>query len=340
MEDWPRLVPAVERELFTPSRAWPKLARRLPRAYPRGVYVLAYHSVPDPSRHEPWEAHYERVRTWLPEFEGHLRLLTQRLEPAPLEQAAESLAEGTLDAPTLVVTFDDGYANLAGGAADVCAALGISPTVFASGDFASGRSVYHRVLLAVLEQDGHGVQAAELLGRRLGGVPFDPVDLLGQTRARYVPGAMEAAVLEAWGECVGDGALPRAHLSFEELRSLVGRGWSVGNHTLSHLRLGSLQPAELEQQIVANQAELESEGLAPLRWLAYPSGGAGDVSGAVGSWLARNPDFSGIFGIGGVNLAPSRTEWLRIAVAGQSTAQLGRLVWRHVEATRRALTAS
>ena len=302
--------------------------------------MLVYRSVPDPTRHEPWEAHYERVRTWLPEFERHLQLLTRRLRPLPLVVAAERLAAGTLDAPTLVVTFDDGYANLAEGAADVCAAFGISPTVFVSGDFASGRSVYHRVLLAVLEQDGHGARAAELLGARLGGAPFAPVDLLGQTRARYVPGAMEEAAVEAWRECVGDGPLPRAHLSFEELRRLVARGWSVGNHTLSHRRLGSLHAAELDRQIVANQAELEAEGLAPLRWLAYPSGGAGDVSHAVGSWLVRNADFSGIFGVGGVNLTASRTEWLRIAVAGQSAPQLGRLVWRHVEATKRALTGS
>jgi len=338
VDDWPRLERAVERELAASSPLRTRLARRLPRGYPSGLYVLAYHSVPDPARHEPWEAHYARVRTWLPDFERQLRLLTRRLEPLRLADAAERLVSGTLEGPALAVTFDDGYANLAGGAADLCEALGLAPTVFVSGDFAGGRSVYHRLLLAVLEGEGHGERVARILGERVGGVPFAAADLLRQTRERADAGATAAAVLDAWRECTGDERLPRAHLSFEQLRALVARGWSVGNHTLSHVRLDLLEPDELERQISGNQVELEREGLAPLPWLAYPTGGAGDVGPAVERWLEGNPRFQGIFGVGGVNLAPSRTEWLRIAVAGEDARRIGRLVWRHVEATRRALT--
>jgi peptidoglycan/xylan/chitin deacetylase (PgdA/CDA1 family) len=328
---WPSVARSVEQQLARPSAPWAKLARRLPRPYPRGVYVLAYHSVPDPREHEPWETHYERVRTWLDDFERHLELLVRRLEPLPLAQAAERLAHGSLERPALVVTFDDGYANLAHGAADVCERHGIAPTVFVSADFASGRAVYHRVLLAVLEGEGHGKRVAELLG-----ADYGATDLLGQTRARYTPAETEEAVLDAWRASQGDTPWPRPHLTFEELRGLVGRGWTVGNHTLSHLRLHGLTGAELDRQIAENQAELEREGLSPLGWLAYPNGGARDVDAAVARWLADHPEYSGTFGVGGVNLTPSRTEWLRIAVAGQSAGQLGRLVWRHLEATRAA----
>jgi peptidoglycan/xylan/chitin deacetylase (PgdA/CDA1 family) len=331
-DGWPALAAAVERDLAQPSRPWPKLARRLPRRYPAGVYVLVYHSVPDRRRHAPWEAGYSRVRTWLDDFERQLQALTHRLRPLSLAQAAERLAAGTIEDPVLVVTFDDGYANLADGAADVCARLGISPTVFVSADFASGRTVYHRVLVAELEGAGHGRRAAELLGEG-----FRPDDLLGQLRARYVAGETEETVAAAWRECLGETPWPRAHLGFEELRGLVARGWTVGNHTLSHARLGGLGDAELDRELADNAAELEREHLRPLPWIAVPGGGTGEVGPAVADWLERHPEVNSLFACGGVNLRATRTEWLRIPVSDQPPGRLARLVWRHVEATRRAL---
>src|SRR5207249_2452830 len=122
-------------------------------------------------------------------------------------------------------------------------------------------------------------------------------------------------------------------------RRLVDRGWTVGNHTLSHRPLHALRPSEVDRQLAENQAELEREGLRPLRWIAYPGGGAGDVGPDVERWLRRNPEFQAAFAAGGVNFAPARTEWLRMGVAAQRAAQLSRLVWRNVEATRGARQA-
>jgi peptidoglycan/xylan/chitin deacetylase (PgdA/CDA1 family) len=317
---WPGLEAAVERELAGPTGPLRRAVRRLGRTFPPGVYIFGYHSVVDRVEHEQWELDYHRVATWLDDFEAQLELLCRSMTPIALAEAEAELAGGAPERAVFTVTFDDAYANIARGAADACERLGLRPTVFASADFVAGRAIYHRVLLSVLA-------ARELVSE----------ELLVEAKDSYVAGETEAAAAEAWRTLAPDEAPPRAHLSFDDLRALVARGWTVGNHGRSHATLVGLDEAGLDLELLENQAELEREGLEPLPWIAYPNGAAQHVGPHVREWLAQHPGLRGLFGAGGVNLVPTTDEWLRIPVGDGTAAQLGRWIRANVEATRRSL---
>jgi hypothetical protein len=165
------------------------------------------------------------------------------------------------------------------------------------------------------------------------GEPFRSDDLLSQTKNRYSPGLTEAAVLEVWRETHGD-ELPSAHLDFAELSALVKGGWTVANHTRSHPTLAALPPERLDDEILGNQLELEAAGLEPLLWLAYPNGASWHLSADVGTWLDAHPELMGAHANGGVNLEPSRTEWLRIPIGDEPVSTLRWRLREAVEATR------
>lgn len=331
---WPRVQ--AELEAMSSGRRGSRTARRL-RALvrtplPPGVYILVYHSVVDPERAEPWERAYERVATSADAFGQHVAFLAARAEPLPLERAPALLAAGPPTRAYYSLTFDDGYANLVGAAAEVCAQHGVEPTAFVGAGFAAGRVVYHRVLLAQLLAAGEAASVAAALNRHVGDEPFDAADLVSQTKDRYAAGRTEAALLDAWG----DRQLPRAHLGFEDLRELRRRGWRIGNHTLTHATLRGLDAARLDSEILGNQKELERERLEPLTWLAYPNGTAASVGPSVGAWLAAHEGWHGAHGNGGVNLALRRDEWLRIPVGELDVRELELLLRTEAARTRAA----
>src|SRR5262249_53002912 len=147
-------------------------------------------------------------------------------------------------------TFDDGYADLVGEAADVCAELGVEPTVFVNAEFASGRAPYYRVVVAMLEHEGRAAQAAELLNERLGTDAFTEANFAARTKEWPHPEQLVEPVLEAWGQ-----PLPRAHLTHDELKQLSSSGWTIGNHTRTHRPLAYVDAAELDDEILGNERE-------------------------------------------------------------------------------------
>jgi peptidoglycan/xylan/chitin deacetylase (PgdA/CDA1 family) len=343
VNDWPAAQRAVEAALAKqagmrrPRRVW---RHRFKKSFPPGVYVLAYHSIVDEDAAEPWELAYGNVRTSLERFREQVSVLVRSMQPVRLTDVPALLADGRPAEPSFVVTFDDGFANLAGAAADVLAAAGISPTVFVCGDYASRRSVSYRVPLAVLEREGQGTEAAAVLNDRLGRSDVRAGELLAATKNRYVAGDVEEAALAAWETCRPGESLPQAHLSYAQLRDLVHRGWTVGNHTLGHRTLAGLGPEELERQVIGNHEELSAEGLSPASWLAYPQGASRHVDPGVRNLLERHQELFAVFAGGGVNVAHTRTEWLRIPVLDESSADVVALLHNHAAATRDAAAAA
>jgi peptidoglycan/xylan/chitin deacetylase (PgdA/CDA1 family) len=61
-------------------------------------------------------------------------------------------------------------------------------------------------------------------------------------------------------------------LAWDELRDLVGRGWEVGSHTVTHARLPELGPAELKGELEESKAVCEREIGRSCASIAYPYG--------------------------------------------------------------------
>jgi peptidoglycan/xylan/chitin deacetylase (PgdA/CDA1 family) len=61
-------------------------------------------------------------------------------------------------------------------------------------------------------------------------------------------------------------------LTWDELRMLEARGIAIGSHTVHHLDLTLMPPAEAYQELVASRRALERHLGHPVWWFAYPSG--------------------------------------------------------------------
>lgn len=69
---------------------------------------------------------------------------------------------------------------------------------------------------------------------------------------------------------VGDG--DPSYLTWPELVRLERLGFAVGSHTVHHLELTLLPPAQARYEIDASRRELEKRLHQPVWWFAYPSG--------------------------------------------------------------------
>jgi peptidoglycan/xylan/chitin deacetylase (PgdA/CDA1 family) len=305
--------------------------------FPPGVYILLYHSIVDRSAAEPWELSFEQVATSVDRFREHAAYLAEHLTPTTLPEAFDLLREGPADRPYVVLTFDDGYTNLLTAAAPICAEHGFRPTVFASAAFAAQEAVHYRLLLAELVRRGHGARTAAFLSDAFPDREFNAANLWTESKDTYRAGITEAATERAWAELVEE-PWPRAHLSIEQLGELVTAGWSVGNHTLRHVPLVGLERSELEHQLLDNERRLAEARLDPIPWISYPFGRTSHVDATLDAFLERHTGYFGIFAAGGVNLVPSRKEWLRLSVEGDVAATGVRdQLFREARATLEAL---
>ncbi len=107
-----------------------------------------------------------------------------------------------------------------------------------------------------------GLPVLERLG--VPGTVFVPTRFVGTERPMSWPG------IDHWLE--GPHADELMPMSWEELRSLAGKGWEIGSHTRSHPRLPELGDAELAEELAVSRREVEEGMGAECRSLAYPYG--------------------------------------------------------------------
>ncbi len=61
-------------------------------------------------------------------------------------------------------------------------------------------------------------------------------------------------------------------LNWRELRSLEQDGFTIGSHTVHHLRLPSISPAQARLEVSQSRGTLERHLGRPVPWFAYPDG--------------------------------------------------------------------
>lgn len=100
------------------------MARRLTRRFDRKALVLMYHRV-DEADSDPWSLCVTPQR-----FAEHLQVLRQRTRPLPLRRLTGALASGKVPRRSVIVTFDDGYADNLYNARPLLERYDIPATVF------------------------------------------------------------------------------------------------------------------------------------------------------------------------------------------------------------------
>ena len=231
----------------------------------------------------------------------------------PLARVADWLSgRETLRRDTVVITFDDGYADNHRHAAPILERHGLPATFFVCTQAVRrGGGLWWDDLRAALEAGGAGtgtgeaadtgaLAAGEAIGAGEGvaalvrayrqdagaGRPAIARRLLAALKHR--PESERDALLTSLRPAPG-GATPApgpAVMSADDLADLVRRGFEIGAHGVTHASLPTLSGHRLTEEVEGSLADLRALGIEP-RSFAYPYGDAGTPGGAVEQALVR-----------------------------------------------------
>jgi peptidoglycan/xylan/chitin deacetylase (PgdA/CDA1 family) len=274
------------------------------RSTTKKVLILLYHRVAR-LRSDPWSLTVKPHH-----FAEHLEILHQYARPIRLQQLSqESFSE--LPDRSVVVTFDDGYADNLYNAKPLLERHGVPATVFVTtGYIGSEREYWWDELDRLLLQPGRVPDTLRLSVNgyiyewQLGGATHyseeasrryrrwkirkDPPSMRHRLyRSLYellnpLPGEERRKVLDelvAWAGTKPVGRRTHRTLSAEEVVALAEGGLiEVGAHTVTHSALSTL-PAQLQRdEIQSSKVRLEEILDRPVTSFAYPYGGRSDYT--------------------------------------------------------------
>jgi peptidoglycan/xylan/chitin deacetylase (PgdA/CDA1 family) len=290
--------------------------------------VLCFHRVlPSSRRGGPDEAYFrrqtaldfDRFRSLLDEIERHGAIAPPE---AIFAWAPDASAKGAVRAPAVILTFDDGYADVLEVAAPELERRGLRAILCATTGIVSGRLRGFPV-----DRWYATVHAAARRTGRLEGLPGEAwsFDLdRAEDRARFIDGPEKQAFVRAsiaeqhtllarLREALGvDSAppVPRA-LDLADLARLAAMGWRIGSHGDTHALLPRLAEHDAADELARSRAFFPEHGLPAPTILAYPDGASCPRTEA----LARAAGYT-------VGLALGS----RLATATESPLQLPRLI--------------
>jgi peptidoglycan/xylan/chitin deacetylase (PgdA/CDA1 family) len=71
------------------------------------------------------------------------------------------------------------------------------------------------------------------------------------------------------------------NLTWDDVREIVGMGFEIGSHTVTHANLGAVSLEQARREIVESKAVIEEQIGRRVRWFAYPFGGANNFQSAL-----------------------------------------------------------
>lgn len=268
------------------------------RVGPR-VLILLYHRIAE-SRSDPWS-----LAVTPHHFAEHLETLQQEARPIPLQQLSQGLLDGNLPDQSVVVTFDDGYADNLYNAKPLLERYKVPATVFlTTGYIGHEREFWWDELDRLLLQPG---TLPRVLTLNIKGSTYrwelDNAAHYSQRAARRrhrwrawggVSGARHRLYRSIWellhplteGErqevldelLVWADAEPvprpaQRPLSLEEVVALArGKLIEVGAHTVTHPPLVTLSTASQRNEVLESKVRLEEILGRPVASFSYPHG--------------------------------------------------------------------
>lgn len=254
--------------------------------FERGALILGYHRVaevtPDPYAMCVTPQH----------FAEQLEVLRRYAHPISLQQLVQGLRDGGLPRRAVVLTFDDGYADVYTRARPLLEQFDIPATVFIITGYL-GREFWWdelkrgvlsaRTLPALLAlRNGATTRPAPQGGSR------DPRrDLVLWLYRQLLPLAQEereAAMSRLWdwlGMAANGDESSRALTADETIHLAQGGLVEVGAHSVTHPRLAALSAAAQQDEIRQSRASLEELLGRTVVAFSYPNGSASPTSRAL-----------------------------------------------------------
>lgn len=284
---------------------------RLRKRCTAGGLLLMYHRV-SPSGVDPW-----RLNVTPGHFAQHLDVLRRCAHPITLGQLVQACRAGRLIDRSVVVTFDDGYANNLHTAKPILERFDIPATVFVTTGYTGRDGEFwwdelDQLLLhaAPLPPELHLTLRGTTRHWALGPAAWEGQDLT-QTASKAIPGTRLGFFHDVWkalravpeevrrdaldqiGSWSGRTPVTRpTHrpLTCDESVQLADGGLvEVGAHTVTHPLLTDLLPIEQKREIHKSKTDLEAVIGHAVTSFSYPFGQCGPDSVA----LVRESGFAG-----------------------------------------------
>jgi peptidoglycan/xylan/chitin deacetylase (PgdA/CDA1 family) len=247
----------------------------------RDLRVLTYHRVIPrercPAGQRPPNTHFTD------EFDEQMAFVARRFHVLGGEEL-RGIIDGTRPIPryALAVTFDDGYENNFTHALPILQRHGLHAVFFLTTSLigSRNRSLWFDRLDRLLTM----VPSAELLEHmrriepRLAAAPDPRI----RPYFKKLPGARQSAILDLLERQCGHGAAAEGDgtvhgmMNWDQVRSMVAAGMTIGSHTAHHQILAAVPPAEVQSELRGSRQRIEEETGKTCWCFAYPNGGRGD----------------------------------------------------------------
>nr|WP_316639059.1 polysaccharide deacetylase family protein [uncultured Roseateles sp.] len=257
---------------------------------PPRLSVLTFHRVhARPDALFPGEPDAER-------FDLLMRLVAGSFRVLSLAQAAEHLEQATLPARSLVLTFDDGYADNAEIALPILQRHGLKASFFVSSGFLDGGRMWNDSVIECLRASR--LASVDLGEFSLSRLPLESIEQRQQAvqallpRIKYLSlDERETALARLRRLCAVEHLPQDLMMSTEQLRSLHRAGMEIGGHTVSHPILTTLDGLQAEREIAQGRQRLQELIDTPVQVFAYPNGKPGQDYDASHAALVRKLGF-------------------------------------------------
>jgi len=200
------------------------------------------------------------------------------------------MAGGELPSRPALVTFDDGFRNNLTNAAPALKKYGV-PAVFhvTTGLVGTSRVLWPQELFELVLSWPHPM--FPFPGSRERALPRDGTgrSLIAKAvteQCKVLPDGTRQSYLEnlrstsSWTPGGGDEELFQ-FMTWDEVRQLGDEGFTIGSHTVNHPVLSRLDPESLKWELEESKKKIERETGKDCAFLAYPNGGAADISSEV-----------------------------------------------------------
>lgn len=281
-----------------------RAAGRARRYLEKRVLILLYHRVAE-SDLDPW------ALTVTPDhFAEHLQVMREYGRVMTLDGLSAGVASGNLPRRSIVVTFDDGYADNLANAKPLLERYDVPATVFITTGYLGKDREYwwdelERLLLLptqlpdTLTLSVNGSQSSWQLGKTADDArPSSDAGWRAWSRNSPSPRhslyrslwQMMHAMHESersqirndllkWAGAIASARPTHRPLSVEQTLELADGGLvDVGCHTVTHSRLSALSVSEQREEIHGSKVRLEEILNRPVKLFAYPYGGESDYT--------------------------------------------------------------
>ncbi len=213
-------------------------------------------------------------------FDRLMRFVAQSFRVMTLGDAVSRLAQESLPSRSLVITFDDGYADNAEVALPILQRHGLAASFFVSTGFLDGGRMWNDSVVECLRACRH--QEIDLEAFGLGCYSLASAaqrrDAIGALlpRIKYLSLVGREEAIARLQQICGVTELPtNLMMRSEQVREMHRAGMEIGAHTVRHPILTTLTLPEAECEISEGRNTLQAIIDAPVDMFAYPNGKPG-----------------------------------------------------------------